>query len=184
MKKLPQKSYAHTLFLTIIALAISFISLASPARAQQGSPVKETILEDWPLESPVASFLGHTFQYPVKMSMKSGPVRVSCVRSSVTPYYHIDRIRIENGSTKPVVKLNLSWTLLMEGPPNTILESWETGLIDVGEILPGWPASEVPALKFQKALESPVEERGGSWMMVEVAVDEVVYKDGSRWKRK
>ena len=184
MKKRSQEFYARTLLLTIIALATSFFSPPPTAHAQQASPVKETILEDWPLASPVASFFGHTFQYPVKMTMKSGPVRVSCISSSNAPYYYIDRIRIENGSTKPVVKLNLSWTLLMEEPPNTILESWETGLIDVGEIFPGWPTFELPGVKFQKALESPVDERGGSWMMVEVAVNEVVYKDGTRWKRR
>jgi hypothetical protein len=171
-------------YLSIVALAISFFSLPSTARAQQDAPATETILEDWPLGSPVNSFFGHRFEYPVRMTMRSGPVRVSCVRTGIAPYYDIDQVRIENGTAKPLVKLKLSWTLSMEGPPNTILESWDTDLMDVAEVLPGGPRLELSRLRFKKALESPVDERSGSWMIVEVSVDEVVYKDGTRWKRK
>jgi hypothetical protein len=93
-------------------------------------------------------------------------------------------VRVENGSSKPVVKLKLNWTLTMEEPPNTVLEVWESELMRVDEIAPGGPKAELNRVKFRKVLESPVEDRNGSWMLVEVGVDEVEYKDGTKWKRK
>jgi hypothetical protein len=113
----------------------------------------------------------------------SMPVRVTSVRSERNK--GLSGVELRNRSSKPVTAIKIGWYVSTEGGPGTILAKGESPLLSLPATLNDNESLQfsLPPVSLIKIL-SPVVKgktlRGD--FSVQVAVTEIVYKDGSTWK--
>lgn len=111
----------------------------------------------------------------------SMPVRVTSVKSEGAK--GLTGVGLRNRSSKSVIAAKLGWYVSTEGGPGTILAKGELPLLHATLHANESMQLSIPPLSLAKILK-PVAKgntlRGD--FGVQVAVTEIVYEDGSRWK--
>ena len=104
------------------------------------------------------------------------------VKNGVT----ITSVRLKNNSGKGVAAVKLSWYLFREQDPKNILRKGETPTLGVSGLPAGASKGVNHTVVSFGDIYKPLVKNGkltGDFVL-ELAVGEIVYEDGSRWERK
>lgn len=95
-------------------------------------------------------------------------------------------MRLKNNSGEPVTAVKFAWFLFLEKDSKNILKQGKTPVLTVPRLLDG--ASKVidyPIVSFADIYKQFVKDgKLAGDFVIEVAVTEITYEDGSVWERK
>jgi hypothetical protein len=163
------------LILTFLILAMSYNSPAAYSYLEvsqdKGFPPGE-----WTLQHPVISRLG----------LKDAPLQIISVKAEGKRGGTIRTVRLKNNSGKEVTAVKFVWYLFQEQETKNILQKGETPILGLDNF----------ADRTSKAIDYPIVSFGNIYkplvkdgkligdFVLEVAVGEIIYEDGSKWERK
>ena len=164
--------------LTLMALMLVMLFIACLATFSKGLQDQDTKLPpgDWTLMHPAISRLG----------LEDAPLRITSVTGSTKAGGTITEVRLKNNSEKAAAGVKFSWYLFRDHAPQEILRKGESPVLGLEGLSAG--RSKVvayPIVSFGKIYE-PLLKDGkltGDFVL-EVAVSEITYEDGSKWVRK
>ena len=165
------------LILALLVLAMScVVPLAySSVKATQDVQVKLPPGK-WTLQHPVISRLGLT----------DAPLQITSVTGHVKNGGTITAVRLKNNSGKAVTAVKFAWYLFRDQEPQKILQKGESPVLGVTGLSDG--SSKVvdyPIVSFGNIYKPLVKDgKLTGDFVLEVAVSEIIYEDGSKWERK
>lgn len=130
---------------------------------------------DWSLTHPVISQLGIT----------DAPAEIINITGDAAKGLTITKVGLQNNSAKTISAVKFRWFLFRQDAPKKILNKGETPVIG----LEGLPAGseqavEYPVVRFASIYQPLVKDNKLTGkFVIEVAVSEIQYADGSSWKR-
>jgi hypothetical protein len=159
---------------TAICLALG---APSPGLCQDKGPANVKFPPgDWSLTHPAISRIGLA-DAPAKIVSTTGDVKYGGT---------ITKIGLVNHSSKRINAVKFRWYLFREESPKEIVRKGETPEIGLGEFASGTEREvEYPVVSFGSVYEPLV--KNGKLMgrfVIETAVSEILYADGTRWKRR
>ncbi len=133
-------------------------------------------LEDWSLTHPAISSLG----------LADAPARIISNTGDAAIGLTITKVGLQNNSGKTISAVKFNWYLFREESPKKILRKGETPFIGLGEFEAGEKqVVEYPIVTFANIYQPFVKDgKLKGKFVIGIAVSEIQYTDGSRWKRK
>ena len=130
----------------------------------------------WTLRHPVISSLG----------LADAPLKITSVSADVKNGGTITSVRLTNNSGKAVTAVKLAWYLFRERDPKNILQKGETPVLGVKGLSAGASKGvDHPVVSFGNIYKPLVKDgKLTGDFVLEVAVREIIYEDGSKWERK
>lgn len=165
--------------LTLAALVSVILSIAPLAYSlPRGVQDAEAKLPPgkWTLQHPVISQLG----------LKDAPLQITSVGGDVKMGGTIASVRLENNSGKAAASVRFTWYLFRDQAPRKILRKGKSPLLGLGGLANGSTRSvQYPIVSFGNIYKPLVKDgRLTGDFVLEVAVSEIIYEDGSRWVRR
>lgn len=166
------------LFPALLLLAVSCAAAAalSPASVNTKDEQVKFPPGKWTLKYPPLSRLG----------LADAPLKITSVTAHVKNGGTITSVRLTNNSGKPVAAVKFAWYLFREPDTKKILKQGESPVLVVKYFSGGESkVIDYPSVSFGN-LYKPLVKDGkldGDFVL-EVAVAEILYEDGSRWERK
>jgi hypothetical protein len=164
--------------LSIMLLALIFtISTSFQIYAQQTEKPNK-------IEFPLGKW---SFSYPPisRLGLADAPAQIVSTTGDVKDGGTITKVGLENLSSKTIAAIKFQWYLFREESPQKIAAQGETPVVGVGRFQPKETREvEYPIVSFGK-IYKPLVKNGKleGEFVIEVAVSEILYDDGSKWKR-
>lgn len=162
--------------LALLVLAISCVAPLSYSAAQSTQDGKVKFPPGkWTLQHPVISRLG----------LADAPLKITSVTGDVKNGGTIAAVRLKNNSGKAVSAVKFSWYLFRDQEPQKILRKGESPVIGVASLASGSNRDvDYPIVSFGNIYKPLVKDgKLTGDFVIEVAVSEILYEDGSRWER-
>ncbi|MDQ3256800.1 MAG: hypothetical protein M3R15_23390 [Acidobacteriota bacterium] len=163
-----------TFFLTFALLCITVPALSFNFQNNERAEVKFPPGK-WSLTYPPISIL----------SLEDAPAKIISTTGDVKNGVTITEVGLENRSSKAISAVKFRWYLFTEGTPKKIVSRGETPVVGMGEFASGKKRIiEYPIVSFGNIYRPLVKDgRLTGKFVIEVAVSEILYADGSSWKR-
>lgn len=164
------------LILALLVLAVSCVAPSGYSSAQNTQEGKVKFPPGkWTLEHPVISRLG----------LEDAPLRITSVTGDVKNGGTIVAVRLKNNSGKAVTAVKFSWYLFRDQEPQKILRKGESPVIGVADFSSGSSRDvDYPIVSFGNVYKPLVKDgKLTGDFVLEVAVSEIIYEDGSKWER-
>ena len=164
--------------LTLMALMLVMLTVACLAAASKN-------LQDTDIKLPPGKW---TLQHPAlsRLGLKDAPLQITSVTGDVKRGGTITAVRLKNNSGKAAAGVRFTWYLFRDQAPKEILRKGESPALGlVGLPAGGSKNVAYPIVSFGNIYEPLLKdgELNGDFVL-EVAVSEITYEDGSKWERK
>jgi hypothetical protein len=163
---------------SILLLAVLlFIGATLPSYAQN-------VKDSDKIELPPGKW---SFSYPPisRLGLADAPTKIVSTTANGKNYGTVTKVGLENLSAKTIAAIKFQWYLFREESPEKVATKGETPVIGVGEFQPKETREiEYPIVSFGK-IYLPLVKNGKleGKFIIEVAVSEILYDDGSKWTR-
>jgi len=130
---------------------------------------------DWSLTHPVISQLG----------IADGPARIISITGDAAKGLTLTKVGLQNNSAKMISAVKFRWFLFKQDAAKKILKNGETPLIGLEDLPAGSEqVVEYPIVTFASIYHPFVKDNKLTGkFVIEIAVSEIQYADGSSWKR-
>jgi len=163
---------------TLMALMLVMLTIACLTAASKN-------LQDTDFKLPPGKW---TLQHPAisRLGLKDAPLQIISVTGSTKSGGTITEVRLKNNSGKATAGVKFNWYLFRDQAPKEILRKGESPVLGlVGLSAGGRKNVTYPIVSFGNIWEPLLKdgELNGDFVL-EVAVSEITYEDGSKWERK
>ena|SRR6266576_4405300 len=164
--------------LTLMALVLVMLFIACLAASSKS-------LQDTDIKLPPGKWT-LTHHAISRLGLKDAPLRITSVTGSIEKGGTISAVRLKNNSGRTVDGVKFAWYLFRDQAPQEILRKGESPILGVAGLSAGGSKLVTyPIVSFGNIYE-PLLKNGeltGDFVL-EVAVSEITYEDGSKWERK
>lgn len=165
------------LALVLLLLAISSVAPLADASSKT--------LQDAEVKFPPGKW---TLQHPAisRLGLSDAPLQITSVAGEIKTGGTITSVRLKNNSGKAVAAVKFTWYLFREQAPQKILQKGESPVLSLKGLSDGGSKFvDYPIVSFGNIYQPLVKDgKLTGDFVLEVAVSEIVYEDGTKWERK
>lgn len=161
----------------LLLAAFLFIGASLPSYAQN-------VKDSNKIELPPGKW---SFSYPPisRLGLADAPTKIVSTTANGKNYGTVNKVGLVNISSKTITAVKFQWYLFREESPEKVVSKGETPVIGIGEFQPKETrVVEYPIVSFGKIYQPLVKDgKLEGNFVIEVAVSEILYDDGSKWTR-